>query len=79
MRQILNGKTLMPISLVIAIIPVILWLFEIRAHCDILRIDVDQLRQERLYIRQRIDQINDSIGKIEVSLGVIEHEIRTRK
>ena len=78
MRHIITPKILIPLSLVIAMIPGIVWLLETRARCDIIANDVVQLQQERSYLRTRLDQITGSLSKIETSIGVIEHEIRTR-
>lgn len=79
MPKVLSGKTLIPISLIIAMIPGAMWLVDSKARCDILTSDVIELKQEKVYLRNKIDQITYTLSKIEISIGVIEHEVRDRK
>jgi hypothetical protein len=79
MNSIFSTKTLVPISFVIGSIPVMLWLFDIKARCQALESETISLHEDRRYVRQKIDDINNQLSQIQISIGIIDHELRSKK
>jgi hypothetical protein len=78
MKNIISEKTLVPISLLIAAAPLLAYIINTASRCELLANDVSKLQQDRQAIIRKVDDIQQTLNRVEISIGVIEHEIRTR-